>query len=121
MSIKITSKGEYKSTLRSLKQLKNGQDALSVLDKYGQIGVEYLSRATPIRTGVTADSWYYQIKENQNGVYSLEFCNSNRSDGYLVAILIKNGHVTQSGTWVEGNDFISPIINEIAEAIQSEF
>lgn len=120
MSIRITSRGDYSKTIRSLNNLKNGQDVLSVLDKYGQIGVEYLSKATPVLTGLTADSWYYKISENQNDVYTLEFCNSNRSDGYLVVLFIRNGHVTKSGTWVEGNDFVTPILNDIAMQIQSE-
>ena len=85
---------------------------LGDLDKYGRKGVAALASATPVDTGLTASSWYYEIKR-QNGVVALNFCNSNINNGVPIAIILQYGHGTRNGGWVEGRDYINPAIQPI--------
>ena len=99
---------------------------MSTLRKYGQRGVEALKNATPVLTGATAESWYYDIVEESKGVYKIIWCNSNLIDEwYNVALFIQLGHGTKQGTWVEGIDYINPalapVFNEMAEKVWQEY
>ena len=58
--ISIRHKGDYAKLTRYLEKLKSTA-RVSVLDKYGKAGVEALSSATPVDTGLTARSWYYKV------------------------------------------------------------
>ena len=89
---------------------------LGDLDKYGRKGVAALASATPVDTGLTASSWYYEIKR-QNGVVALNFCNSNINNGVPIAIILQYGHGTRNGGWVEGRDYINPAIQPIFDKI----
>lgn len=96
---------------------------LGNLDKYGRMGVEALLAATPVDTGLTARSWYYEI-ERKNGQVSINFCNSNIQNGIPIAVILQYGHATGNGGWVEGRDYINPalrpIFDEIAESAWEE-
>lgn len=89
---------------------------LGGLDKYGRAGVEALKNATPVDTGKTANSWYYEI-ENKNGVASLSFHNSNIHNGVSIAILLQYGHGTRNGGYVQGVDYINPALKPVFEDI----
>lgn len=89
---------------------------LGDLDKYGREGVAALASATPLDTGLTANSWYYEI-ENRDGIASIKFCNSNIQNGVPIAIILQYGHATGSGGWVEGRDYINPAIRPIFDKI----
>lgn len=89
---------------------------IGVLDKYGREGVAALASATPIDTGVTANSWYYEINR-QNGSVSIEFKNSNINNGVPIAIILQYGHATGNGGWVQGRDYINPAIQPIFDTI----
>ncbi len=116
--ISFKTRGNYNKTKKHLNDLKN-IDISSILDKYGRLGVRRFKDATPVRTGLTSESWDYHIEKTKHG-QKLVFTNSNIQDECHVVILIRYGHVTSSGTWIEGNDFISPILNELCEEIKSE-
>lgn len=92
---------------------------LGDLDKYGRKGVAALASATPVDTGLTASSWYYEIKR-QNGVVALNFCNSNINNGVPIAIILQYGHGTRNGGWVEGRDYINPAIQPIFDQIAKD-
>ena len=92
---------------------------LGDLDKYGRKGVAALASATPVDTGLTASSWYYEIK-HQNGVVVLNFCNSNINNGVPIAIILQYGHGTRNGGWVEGRDYINPAIQPIFDQIAKD-
>ena len=94
------------------------------LNHYGELGVQALRSATPKDTGLTADSWSYEIAEEGNRL-ALYWKNTNRSDGgALVAILLQYGHATRTGGWVEGIDYINPalkpVFNQIAQEVWKE-
>lgn len=86
------------------------------LDKFGREGVAALASSTPVNTGLTANSWYYEI-EQSNGLATIKFCNSNVQNGIPIAIILQYGHGTRNGGWVEGRDYINPAIRPIFDKI----
>jgi len=117
--IRMTSRGDYRKTINYLKHIDSNIDVLSILEKYGQIGVERLSEATPIESGVTAQSWNYGIEKVKNG-YKINYYNTNSHEGYHIIVLLRYGHVTVDGRWIEGNDFVTPIIDQLCDEIKTE-
>lgn len=89
---------------------------LGEFDRYGREGVAALSSATPVDTGKTASSWYYQI-ENKKGSVTISFHNSNIQNGVPIAIILQYGHGTRNGGWVQGRDYINPAIQPIFDRI----
>ena len=57
------------------------------LDRYGREGVQALSSATPRDTGLTAQSWRYEINRSKDSV-SLSFHNDNIQNGVPIAIIL---------------------------------
>lgn len=108
-------KGDFSKTTNYLKRLKI-QKILEVLGKYGQEGVNALASATPVDSGLTANSWSYKL-EVKNTHASIIFCNSNINKGVPIAIILQYGHGTGTGGWVEGRDYINPAIQPIFDAI----
>lgn len=92
---------------------------LGVLDKYGKLGVQALSAATPIDSGITAQSWRYEIKRTDTGA-KLEFYNSNVNDGVPIALILQYGHGTGTGGWVEGRDYINPALLPVFDGILND-
>ena len=86
------------------------------LDKYGIIGVQALSSATPERSGKTADSWSYEITGSSDSA-SIVWTNSNINDGVNIAVILHYGHGTGTGGYVEGRGYISPAIQPIFDQI----
>lgn len=117
--ITFKQKGNFKKTLSFLNQDPLEKEK-TILAKYGEKGVAALQNATPVETGLTASSWYYQIRIKDNRSLALEFCNSNIQNGVPIAILLQYGHATKSGTWVEGVDYINPAVAPIFDKIADE-
>ena len=89
---------------------------LSVLEKYGQEGVDALASATPKDSGKTASSWYYEVTR-KGSTASIVFKNSNVNNGVPIAIILQYGHGTKNGGWVEGRDYINPAIRPVFDKI----
>ena len=113
--ISFRQKGDFSKLTGFLERAKEGVK-LGDLDKFGRAGVEALSSATPVNTGKTANSWYYEI-ENKNGTATISFNNSNIQNGVPIAIILQYGHGTGTGGWVEGRDYINPAIRPIFDEI----
>ena len=111
-------KGNFSELTRYLEKVKE-KVKIGNLDKYGQEGVAALSSATPVRTGLTANSWYYKIEQSKDSV-TLSFHNSNIQNGVPIAIVLQYGHATRDGGWVEGRDYINPAIQPIFDRIAEE-
>ena len=113
--IKFEQTGDFSKTTNFLTNLKRSK-LVKDLDKFGRKGVEALKSVTPINTGLTANSWYYEIIEEKNST-KINFCNSNIQNGVPIAIILEYGHGTRNGGWVEGRDYINPAIQPIFDAI----
>ena len=113
--IEFEQKGDFSKLTRYLERAKETVK-LGDLDRYGRAGVNALSSATPVRTGLTASSWHYTI-ENSNGIASISFHNSNIQNGVPIAIILQYGHGTRNGGWVQGRDYINPAIQPIFDSI----
>ena len=113
--IVFSHKGDYSKVTKYLEKAKKGAN-ITNLEKYGREGVAALSSNTPVRTGLTANSWYYEI-EKQKGIIRISFCNSNIQNYVPIAIILQYGHATRNGGWVEGRDYINPAIQPIFDEI----
>ena len=111
-------KGDFSKITRYLEKAKEVVK-LGDLDKYGREGVAALSSATPMESGLTASSWYYEI-QHSNGSVKILFNNSNINDGVPIAIILQYGHGTGTGGWVEGRDYINPAIQPIFDKITED-
>lgn len=116
--ITFRQKGDFSKLTRFLERAKEAVK-LGDLDKYGREGVAALSSATPVDSGKTASSWYYEI-EHQNGSVSITFCNSNVNKGVPIAIILQYGHGTRNGGWVQGRDYINPAIQPIFDKLAKD-
>lgn len=111
-------KGDFSKTTNFLSNLKK-KISVYILDRYGRQGVAALSSATPVDTGLTANSWYYKIERDANSV-KIVFCNSNIQNGVPIAIILQYGHGTGTGGWVEGRDYINPAIQPVFDKIAND-
>ena len=116
--ISFRQKGDFSKLSRYLERVKNVVH-LGDLDKYGREGVAALASATPVDSGLTASSWYYEITRT-NGSVSINFNNSNIQNGVPIAIILQLGHGTGTGGWVEGRDYINPSIRPIFDRIAND-
>ena len=119
MPIKATSKGDWHTTEKFLATMQEG-NLFATLSKFGDAGVAALSAATPAESGLTGQSWYYEIVQRKN-YYSIRWRNSHMVDGRPIAILLQYGHGTRQGGYVEGRDYINPAIKPVMEQIDAEF
>lgn len=86
------------------------------LEQFGKRGVEALSSATPVSTGLASKSWYYKITKTKNSA-TITFNNSDIENGVPIAIILQYGHATKNGGWVEGRDYINPAIQPIFDEL----
>lgn len=116
--ITFRQKGDFS---KSMKYLKNVKQSISVrgLDKYGIEGVNALASATPVDSGKTASSWYYEIERSKDSVI-IRFLNSNINNNVPIAIILQYGHGTGTGGWVEGRDYINPVVRPLFDKIANE-
>ncbi len=119
-SIEITYDGDNDKTTKALRKLK-GKDWAKTLAKFGEEGVRALREYTPKRSGLTADSWSYELEMPEPGKIQLIFTNSNVVNRWAnVAILIQYGHATRNGGWVEGIDYINPALKPIFDKLTKQ-
>lgn len=118
MSISISHRGDFEKTACFLRKMSKRQ-LLKQLGEYGQMGVNALKAATPVRTGKTASSWSYEIHQNGSDV-SLVWTNSNKSRGVPIVFYIQYGHGTRSGRYIQGYDFINPAIRPVFDQIKKD-
>lgn len=116
--IRVSHKGDLSKATQYLKKLKESA-RIDILSRYGQKGVNALASATPVDSGLTASSWYYEI-EQKKGSMAITFNNSNIQNGVPIAIIIQLGHGTGTGGWVQGRDYINPAIQPIFDEIAND-
>lgn len=118
MPLRVEQRGDFSSTLKFLGKMSTA-DIYASLAQFGSAGVAALSAATPAESGITANSWYYEIVQRP-GYYSIRWRNSNVVDGRPIAILLQYGHGTRRGGYVEGRDYIMPAIRPVFDQIDTE-
>lgn len=107
--------GDFKNTQRFFKRAAEAK-IMRHLDKYGQEGVAALSAATPVESGKTASSWYYEITYS-GGSFTIHWGNTNVNKGVNIAVILQYGHGTGTGGYVVGRDYINPAIQPIFDKI----
>lgn len=114
--ISSTSSGNFEN-IRAFARRVRSKDIFSELDRYGKRGVEALAAATPKESGISASSWEYRVSVKGKRP-SISWHNTNvDANGTPIVILIQYGHGTGTGGYVEGFDFINPVIQPIMDEI----
>ena len=116
--IRITSKGDFDNTFRFLKKMSNFK-VNKILEKYGAMGVSALAAATPVDSGLTANSWGYEISVGKEGA-TIHWTNINQNNGVYIAVILQYGHGTGTGGYVQGRDYINPAIRPVFDKIAEE-
>ena len=116
--ISFRQKGDFSKLTRYLERAKNAV-RLGNLDKYGREGVAALASATPVDSGLTANSWTYEVTHDKDSA-TITFNNSNIQNGVPIAVILQYGHGTGNGGWVQGRDYINPAIQPIFDKIAKE-
>lgn len=118
MPVRIKTKGSFKKTDAFFTAMSKG-DMFKNLAPYGRRGVDALQSATPVDSGLTADSWYYEVVVGKTSS-SITWSNNNVVDGRPVAILLQYGHGTGTGGYISGRDFINPALRPIFDKIADD-
>ena len=116
--ISFRQKGDFSKLTSYLERVREAAK-IGTLDRYGREGVAALKSATPVDSGKTADSWYYEITRTSSSL-SIVFNNSNINDGVPIAIILQMGHGTGTGGWVQGRDYINPAIQPVFDKIAND-
>lgn len=116
--IQLTQKGDFGGIEAFLKRPVK-PTLKKYLEKYAKAGLDALKAATPKDTGLTSESWYYEIVCEKDRS-EIRYCNSNIQNGVPIAVILQNGHATGNGGWVQGIDYIDPAIRPIFEKIAKE-
>ena len=115
-AFRIVNRGSTRNTRSFLSGLQRMR-LQSILDSYGREGVIALASATPVDSGVTAASWYYEVETTATG-YSIRWLNSHVENGVPIAIILQLGHGTGTGGYVQGRDYINPALRPIFDRIE---
>ena len=116
--VSVTSSGPWKKTEAFLAAITQ-DNIFEILDHYGRIGVDLLSAHTPIETGETSESWDYEIV-SKPGRHAIEWYNTHREGRVNIAVILQYGHGTGTGGWVEGRDYINPVMRPLFDNIVEE-
>lgn len=107
--IKFKNKGTFDNLTKFLKKIKQKSNIDPQITQFAEICLDELKDATPVDTGLTAKSWNYEIVKSGHKT-TVTFNNTNIQNGMNIAILISFGHGTSNGAWIEGVDYIDPIV-----------
>lgn len=116
--ISLKQSGDFKHMEKFLKEMKR-TNFRNIAEQYGQIGVDALSRATPIDSGTTAASWTYEIVDSGDS-FDIYWNNTNENKGVNIAIILQYGHGTGTGGYVQGRDYINPAIQPVFDQMTEE-
>lgn len=116
--ITLRQRGNFEKTTKLLEKMKKA-DYVRILERYGREGVAALAAATPKDSGLTAQSWYYELRINRFS-YTLTWKNSHIVDGVPIAIILQYGHGTKNGGHVEGRDYINPAMRPIFDKMVND-
>lgn len=107
----IRKKPNFAKTIKRLERYQQ-LDVSSLLHDLGKRGKVALSKATPVDTGETADSWHYTLERTKDS-YRLVWKNTEMAGRVPLVILLQLGHGTRSGQWIPGRNFINPALEPL--------
>lgn len=110
--IEVNAKGSFKNTFAFLDKMTKPHIPPQ-LDALAKQGVAALESATPVDSGLTADSWGYEIVKRSRGSWTIYWTNSHIDDGVPIAVIIQLGHGTGTGGYVQGIDYINPALHKV--------
>lgn len=113
--ITFSHQGNFDNTEKFLKRM-NTMQMYRKLHRYGKEGVNNLRAATPKDTGLTANSWSYNVKITKTEAV-ISWSNSNFNKGVPIALVLQYGHATGTGGYVKGIDYINPAMKPVFERI----
>ncbi len=116
--ITFEQKGDFRNTDRFLKRMSKF-DFANVLKSVAQKGVQALAAATPVDSGLAANSWGYETRRSRSS-FEIIWTNSDIENGFPVAIGLQYGHGTGTGGYVRGRDYINPTMRPIFEQILAD-
>lgn len=115
MVVSFTTRGSFNKTEKMLRSMQN-INFRQMLDSMGQAGVQALIQATPKDSNLAASSWGYRVVQNGRKV-SIVWFNTDKEDGFPVAIMLQYGYATGTGGYVQGRDYINPAMKPIFDKI----
>lgn len=115
MSFYLVSKGEFKNLEKFIERMEKNE-IFAELDKYGRAGVDALRSMTPVDTGITANSWSYNVALGRDETRII-WSNTNINQGVNIAIILQFGHGTGTGGYVQGRDYINPAVQPTMDHI----
>jgi len=89
------------------------------VERIANEGVSALASATPMESGLAANSWGVEIVNSKDSL-TITWTNSDVENGFPVAIMLQYGHGTGTGGYVRGVDYINPAIRPIFDRIANE-
>lgn len=118
--LSITTSGSFENSDAFFQRMSKG-DIYKSLAGYAERGVAALTANTPAESGETAAAWSYEI-QNSGRNFSIYWINTHLDkSGTPIAILLQYGHGTGTGGYVQGRDYINPVMqplfDEIANAV----
>ncbi len=113
--ISFSARGDFNNTERFLRKIKSG-DLYRRLEPFAKEGATSLSVVTPRDSGATAGAWTYKIEITTSAV-TITWLNTHMPSGFPVAISLQYGHGTGTGGWVQGRDYINPVMRPIFDRI----
>lgn len=116
--ITIKQTGNFNKTEKFFRNVTKSK-YLHIFEKYGREGINALESVTPIDSGETSKSWDYKITRTKSGI-KISWVNTNVVDGVPIAIILQYGHGTRNGGYVQGRDYINPVIRPIFDKITME-
>ena len=116
--ISASSSASGNSTEDWLKKILSG-DAYRTLSRFGQMGVSALAAATPVDSGETANSWYYEVVRDGHS-WSMIWGNHHVEEGRPIAVLLEYGHGTRTGGYVAARPYINAALQPIFDQMEAE-
>ena len=111
----FTISGSFKNIKAFLKKMQLGEP-FEILNSYAIEGVAALQAHTPVDSGITANSWSYEIQDDGTNLQII-WTNDNVNDGVNIAIILQYGHGTGTGGYVVGRDYINPAMQPTFDKI----
>lgn len=116
--IKISQSGNFDKSEKFLDGLSK-MNKRHILDYYARLGLDLIRAATPVDSGETRNSWYFAI-ERKGDDWSIIWNNSHIEQGYPIAILLQYGHGTGTGGYVQGRDYLNPVLDDVFQRMADE-